>query len=38
VAKAVVAAQENQSLLDGFARAAGLTPPPTAEAERALAA
>lgn len=36
VAKAIVAAQENQSLLDGFARAAGLVA--TEEPERALAA
>ena len=36
VARTIVAAQENQSLLDGFARAAGLVT--TAEPERALAA
>ena len=36
VAKAIVAAQENQSLLDGFVRAAGLAT--TAEPERALTA
>jgi len=39
VAGAIVAAQGNQSLLDGFVRAAGLSPPAaTAEPERALAA
>ena len=36
VAKSIVAARENPSLLDGFVRAAGLTR--TAEPERALAA